>query len=746
MLKHLTICILLIASLFCIKQVAAAEHNYYPYPIVFVHGLNSSDKDTWEDMRDALRLYFRDGLDYKYPDHTGELNYFVGCDYEEINDGDISQIGHFYLGSKIAEALSYYPASIPDEERKVVIVCHSMGGLATRRLLNLVHIYEKKIARVVFIDTPHLGSPYASCLWLFDKVVKDSITPFTETKYYAYAAFRSFFPNAVEYVEYPYILKDAASTIAHIKAALFAIEHVVGIDPAGKAIEQMRIPEFTYYEKIFNGFLGVHSLRLYKEYEAYDTFLYANNNNIGIPNKYKIIRGVNEPAYLYASWGLAYLADLDSPFTFPTLAGELQNLDNMIKMGDGVVTRSSQEAVTMDDVGTVNPPITSFHCGITAKTECINKVIDAIDDSPVIENMYVAKWPAMPAQIVVKVKDYLLADIEIASVTVDGVPVDLATALSDFNDGENHYKPYVKFDKVFLTERQDPDVRNMYGNPITLKPGEFYVTLDLDANESHIVEIEVKNMSRNSSTKKKLQLVVARNGGYWTMDSITGNWSTFYSQSTPIGPYNLYNINARYDYFSGYPADPPEETEMYNGVAYLYKIGIPQNSSVVSVDIVLNRPHSDMFIYYGVQYFYHGGTAGPTSYPPCFTPEFNIDYSFNLHPDFSTPTGDHNLFNLTFDVTETYDSSNSGFYKYRSLVGIAPPGTLNVNIPIENPDLESIWLTIYPKNLQSIVSEVRPQALAARPYSQPDEMYYWGVNMVDYYTISDIKFNYQLPQ
>ncbi len=382
LLKLVKMGILILAMLSYVR-FASAEETYYPYPIVFVHGINSSDS-MWIDMRDALRSHFRNGLtnqgieQYKYPDQISELNYFIGCDYEEFNNGDIKEIANYELGSKIVEALSYYPASIPENERKVIIVCHSMGGLVARRLLKQATIYKKIIDRIIFIDTPHLGSPYASAVWLFNEIVKASKEDpqYKSVEYHSYSAF-SPFAITLANAEYPSIRSKIHNTTSHIEALLYGrwgIEKKVGIKPDGKAIEQLRIPGFVYYEAIYTGFADILTVTIYKSHTKSETFL--GNDNLDVPADYKIIRGENDLGTQIVSWRVADLLNFSDAFTFPVLAGEEQSIDNAIGTGDGIVTKSSQETLTLDGTGHTDYTVSGFH------VEIANKTAEPVHQSP----------------------------------------------------------------------------------------------------------------------------------------------------------------------------------------------------------------------------------------------------------------------------------------------------------------------------------------------------------------------------
>jgi hypothetical protein len=94
--------------------------------------------------------------------------------------------------------------------------------------------------------------------------------------------------------------------------------------------------------------------------------------------------------------------------------------------------------------------------------------------------------------VIIKVKDYLLADIEIEEIKLDGEPVVLP---ENFKGADGKYKPYNAFKKEFLKSRDDTTTpyRDMNGKliPLKLQPGEFWVKLDLADKET--ISIKIKN-------------------------------------------------------------------------------------------------------------------------------------------------------------------------------------------------------------------------------------------------------------
>ncbi|MBL0267130.1 MAG: T9SS type A sorting domain-containing protein [Chitinophagaceae bacterium] len=170
-------------------NLAWAEQNI-PYPIIFIHGLNGSD-ETWINMIDSLNYFY--GLSYggrldfclnqdgdnftsnltsDYRDWTDTNNLLPG-DFFTINfDVDIfgtahdidyksNQAGIVKQGLAVRDAIKHVLAITGRE--KVLLVCHSMGGLAAREYLQNGNLFQqndglKHVAKLVTIGTPHGGS------------------------------------------------------------------------------------------------------------------------------------------------------------------------------------------------------------------------------------------------------------------------------------------------------------------------------------------------------------------------------------------------------------------------------------------------------------------------------------------------------------------------------------------------------------------------------------------------------------
>ncbi len=470
---------------------AYAEQTYYPYPIVFVHGLNSSDA-MWRGMRDELRRYFwTTGIEekFKYPGQVSENYYFVNCDYENQNNSHIPDI-ITRLSYLIDRALSYYPPEISANDRKVIIVCHSMGGLVTRSLLALHPSYQNKIFRVVFIDTPHLGSPYASILWLLNQVRDGNAqmdSPVKSITYNSYTAFSPLLFANKEAVERASIYAKIFNNQLHINLLLTPLDFT-GPKPRGDAIKDLRTPAFTRYEATYSGLLSNFAVTLHTDYAANDTFL-GNNNSLAVPTDYKVITGSNPVGHQIAIWSVDKLSKLSSPFTFSTLAGESQSLDNAIFNGDGIVTMSSQTKV--GEIARADYQVSGFHVGVA--DNAIKETLEAIEDKPQIERIKVIaldesqRAPNMDYYIVVKIKEYLLADIELEYMRLNGKNIIPGNFVANM--------PYYAYPgRGFLKSRDGPEVIDILGNKtkIKLEPGEFFVKATLSPGVNTL-SLKIKN-------------------------------------------------------------------------------------------------------------------------------------------------------------------------------------------------------------------------------------------------------------
>ncbi len=172
-----------------------------PYPILFVHGLNSS-ANTWEESEEGPSVFgrlrsrwgeaqrFRVNLNADNNDEECSLSEDIRFDTESLSDGSLFAMDFGYdqtlnpfatgsafsnesaiikQGKAVSRAISEILLATGD--KKVVLVGHSMGGLAIREYLQrrgpdgqprwwVDPSLESghRVARVVTIGTPHYGT------------------------------------------------------------------------------------------------------------------------------------------------------------------------------------------------------------------------------------------------------------------------------------------------------------------------------------------------------------------------------------------------------------------------------------------------------------------------------------------------------------------------------------------------------------------------------------------------------------
>jgi len=449
---------------------ALGEEKYVPEPIVFVHGLNSNES-TWNNAKDELEKYFING-------QTGEPKYgyrnadkkphYPSCNYESINTGDIPTIARKILDDAISHGIDNLPQECT--HRKVNVVAHSMGGVVTRSLLKQRSASQNSINKVIFIGTPHHGSPYASAVWLLNKVKNEKFT--SAVKQHLNYFSKPFYSVVSRFA--PSVQSAYFSLVPHAAVRHYSIYFLLskvkqyGIDPNSVAIDQLRLNENTSYNSIIYGIGIGNNISISASYDGSDVFLSSQRNNLSTPPNYQTIKGRNASNIDF--WALAELVNFNNAFTFP----EGESLEEVsMNGGDGMASLASQEG----GLGNVYRTLEGVHH--LQETSQAQAILEALDDPPEIERVYAVPcdWSVAMTNyyyVIIKAKEYLLADLEIESMDLNGEPVDLNEFSA--NPPEGPYKPYYKFGKKFLEERNDDNnIRDRYGNNITLEPGEFYV-------------------------------------------------------------------------------------------------------------------------------------------------------------------------------------------------------------------------------------------------------------------------------
>jgi triacylglycerol lipase len=169
-----------------------------PYPVIFIHGLASS-ADTWTAYRDYLinNAYWTFGGIPAYNQGTKTVNIScpadpsqtVACtgdggDFYTLNFSDNQGLPFDAQGGELAAIIKAVLDANPGKT-KVLLVGHSMGGLAAReylqglaRELNAVTTipYRGDVAKLITVGTPHKGSFWAEeCHLHFDILVSGNV-------------------------------------------------------------------------------------------------------------------------------------------------------------------------------------------------------------------------------------------------------------------------------------------------------------------------------------------------------------------------------------------------------------------------------------------------------------------------------------------------------------------------------------------------------------------------------------------
>jgi uncharacterized repeat protein (TIGR01451 family) len=144
-----------------------------PYPVIFIHGINS-DASTWASLSSLLvENGWTNGGSPRYVTSTGVVTGISAGNFYTMNMSDYSDnpksqtLSFQQQGFEVARVVGVVLATNRSKSQ-VILVAHSMGGLAARSFLqgtamrNSVSApYGGQVAELITIGTPHQGSPFA---------------------------------------------------------------------------------------------------------------------------------------------------------------------------------------------------------------------------------------------------------------------------------------------------------------------------------------------------------------------------------------------------------------------------------------------------------------------------------------------------------------------------------------------------------------------------------------------------------
>lgn len=569
----LSFLLILTDSVFAVEK----PQRYMPYPIVFVSGIGTkldantamkgSPSHEWPDRRvfNELKKYFlihpevKTSIESKYE--------FEDKDIEKLKlqPGEKPILQFFFydaqqatlatnadlLKDRINKILSpdggYYKTNDyvytkPCDTPKVILVCHSLGGLIARKMLvdNKDNIRDK-IAAIFFIGTQQEGSPLGVIAYFLPKEIPElrkdidnintlidgadrlrrrallNVRQREESKITGNLELMRWAETEDEVPGFPlpglYVSTRDSIDNAQLREALAGTGWLAFLENELPEVSEKGVVKGTLINsELANSYR--HTFEAYSFNGPFGTGIGARVVRVVPPDDpltpgddpltYKLSEGVFSNPAVDRNIGdinahaIAGYYDAGLVLGFCAAANSLMGWDNFYTLdyscirnrfwesGDGFSNLASQEAIV--------PPANVHEIAATHTTTPLafgeldlpatpNIILQAIDDAPVIESVRfvpsnLSRYPN-PAYVIFKVKDYLLADIEIAYIYL--AEYQSLSDLPTFHDpNTDTYKPYVKFGKDFLKERQDKKarVRDKDGNEtyLYLYPGEFYIT------------------------------------------------------------------------------------------------------------------------------------------------------------------------------------------------------------------------------------------------------------------------------
>lgn len=339
-----------------------SSDTYVASPVIFIHGFGAGNWEGWGAGRNALKSYFIDGkkqeLKYDYINlDKAHIPYFPFPYLEYPGNSGVDDVTNKYLLPVIEETLKVLP-DCPSTEKKVILVAHSMGGLIVRNFIKKHPQYAANvIKRVIFVGTPHQGSPLADFSYILSSIYhSDELASLIKTQE----------KKSVD-IGIPFSVRAKTGSDSDIQHAIIANQNLVkqledftftlgalnlalnieGINPNGKAIEHLMLSKHDVsFQRMFQGLdkeSGLMTAPVYvpsKRYvvEGCKTFLGLNNLPMPSQERTSIITSQKPATKTKEEKFLDWTSGLKLGFHFPLE----ENLDSVKTSGDGIVSVQSQ--------------------------------------------------------------------------------------------------------------------------------------------------------------------------------------------------------------------------------------------------------------------------------------------------------------------------------------------------------------------------------------------------------------------
>ena len=166
---------------FCLFLILCLPYRIFalskpPFPVIFIHGLGSSALDAWLSTADFFRSQgWTFGGYPTFDTATNSVTTVFAGDFYVLNFSDYQaafpsqNLSFARQGAELAVIIQAV-LNVNPGKTKVILIGHSMGGLAARAYLQgLAQVntsssripYRYDVAQLITIGTPHLGSSLA---------------------------------------------------------------------------------------------------------------------------------------------------------------------------------------------------------------------------------------------------------------------------------------------------------------------------------------------------------------------------------------------------------------------------------------------------------------------------------------------------------------------------------------------------------------------------------------------------------